>query len=94
MCLFEYYIAIFLVMPGKPSFSRLDFNVGLRYRKCFFREETSRCLPVIKHLDVDFKGLGPVVLAVSEGGCCLDTFLSPIVSLFVLPLSGRRLGID
>ena len=33
MCLFEYYIAIFLVMPGKPSFSRLDFNVGLRYRK-------------------------------------------------------------
>ena len=57
MCLFEYYIAIFLVMPGKPSFSRLDFNVGLRYRKSSFREETSRCQPVIKHLDVDFKRL-------------------------------------
>ena len=64
LCLFEYYMAIFLVIPGKPSFRRLDFNVGLRYRKSSFREETSRCQPVKKkkkkkkkHLDVDFKGL-------------------------------------
>ena len=57
MCLFKYSMAIFLVLPGKPSFRHLDFNVGLRYRKSSFREETSRCQLVIKHLDVDFKGL-------------------------------------
>ena len=63
MCLFEYYMAIFLAMPRKPSLRHLDFNVGLRYRKSSFREETSRCQPVIKHLNVDFKGLGTELLA-------------------------------
>ena len=72
-CLFEYFIVIFLVMPGKPSFRRLDFNVDLQYRKSSFREETSRCQPVIKHLDVDFKGLSvdpwsSAVLATSDLG--------------------------
>ena len=41
-------MAVFLVMPGKPSFGRLDFNVSLQYRKSCFREETSRCQAVIK----------------------------------------------
>ena len=33
---------------------------------------------------------GPTVLAVGAGGGCLDIFFSSIVSLFFLPLSGRR----
>ena len=39
-------------------------------------------------------GKGPTVLAVGAGGSCLDIFLSPISSLFFLPLSGRRPDID
>ena len=39
-------------------------------------------------------GQGPIVLAVSAVGSCLDNFLSSITSLFFLPLSGRRSGID
>ena len=39
-------------------------------------------------------GQGPTVLAVGAGGGCLDTFLSSIISLFLLPLSGRRPDID
>ena len=35
-------------MPGKPSFRRLEFNVALRYMEKPFREETSRCQPIIK----------------------------------------------
>ena len=35
-------------------------------------------------------GQGPVVLAVGAGGGCLDIFLSSILSLLFLPLSGRR----
>ena len=35
-------------------------------------------------------GQGPAVLAVGAGGGCLDIFLSSIISLFFLPLSGRR----
>ena len=39
-------------------------------------------------------GQGPTVLAIGAGGGCLDIFLSSIISLFLLPLSGRRLDID
>ena len=39
-------------------------------------------------------GQGPTVLAVGAGGDCLDIFLSSIISLFFLPLSGRRPDID
>ena len=39
-------------------------------------------------------GQGPTALAVGAGGGCLDFFSSSIISLFLLPLSGRRLGID
>ena len=38
-------------------------------------------------------GVRPVAL-VGANGSCLDTFLSSIISLFVLPLSGKRSGID
>ena len=38
-------------------------------------------------------GQGPPALAVGAGGDCLDIFLS-IISLFFLPLSGRRSDID
>ena len=34
------------------------------------------------------------VLAVGAGGDCLDVFLSHIISLFFLPLSGRCPDID
>ena len=34
-------------------------------------------------------GLGPTVLAVSVGGVVWTFFLSSIISLFLLPLSGR-----
>ena len=39
-------------------------------------------------------GQGPPVLAVGAGEDCLDIFLSSIISLFFLPLSGRRPDID
>ena len=39
-------------------------------------------------------GQGPTALAVGAGGGCLDIFLSSIVSLFFLSLSGRRSDID
>ena len=39
-------------------------------------------------------GQGPTVLAVGAGGCCLDIFLSSIISLLSLPLSGRWPDID
>ena len=39
-------------------------------------------------------GQGPTVLAVGAGGGCLDIFLLSIISLFLLPLSGRRPDID
>ena len=40
-------------------------------------------------------GQGPTALAVGAGGGCLDIFfLSSIISLFFLPLSGRRPDID
>ena len=39
-------------------------------------------------------GQGPTVLAVGVGGGCLDIFLSYIISLLFLPLSGRRPDID
>ena len=35
-------------------------------------------------------GQGPTTLEVGAGGGCLDIFLSSIISLFFLPLSGRR----
>ena len=37
---------------------------------------------------------GPTALAVGAGGGCLDIFSSSIISLFFLPLSGRRPDID
>ena len=41
------------------------------------------------------EGQGPTALAVGAGGGCLDIFFfSSIVSLFFLPLSGRRPDID
>ena len=39
-------------------------------------------------------GQGPIVFAVGAGGGCLDILLSSILSLLVLPLSGRRPDID
>ena len=39
-------------------------------------------------------GQGPTVLAVGAGGVVWTFFLSSIISLFVLPLSGRRPDID
>ena len=51
----------FLGHVRNTKFRALGFNVGLRYRKSSFREETSRFRPVIKHLDVDFKGLNTQV---------------------------------
>ena len=39
-------------------------------------------------------GQGPTALAVVAGGGCLDILLSSIISLFSLPLSGRRPDID
>ena len=39
-------------------------------------------------------GQGPTALAVGAGGSCLDIFLSSIISLFFLPLSGRRPDIE
>ena len=40
-------------------------------------------------------GQGPTVLAVGAGGGCVDIFfLLSIISLFFLPLSGRRPDID
>ena len=39
-------------------------------------------------------GQGPTGLAVGAGGRCWDIFLSSIISLFLLPLSGRRPDID
>ena len=40
------------------------------------------------------EGQGPTALVVGAGGCCLDIFLSSIIYLFFLPLSGRRPDID
>ena len=37
-------------------------------------------------------GQGPTALAV--GGGCLDIYQSSVISLFLLPLFGRRLDID
>ena len=39
-------------------------------------------------------GQGPTALTVGSGGGCLDFFLSFIISLLFLPLSGRRPDID
>ena len=39
-------------------------------------------------------GQGRTTLAVGAGGGCLDIFLASIISLFFLPLSGRRSDID
>ena len=39
-------------------------------------------------------GQGPTVLAVGAGGVVWTFFLSSIISLFFLPLSGRRPDID
>ena len=39
-------------------------------------------------------GQGPIALALGAGGGGLDIFLSSIISLFFLPLSGRRPDID
>ena len=39
-------------------------------------------------------GQGSTALAVGAGGGCLDIFLSSIISLFFLPLFGRRPDID
>ena len=39
-------------------------------------------------------GQGHTAFAVGAGGGCLDIFLLSIISLFLLPLSGRRPDID
>ena len=46
MCLFKYYMAMFLVTPDKPSFRHLDSMWAFGIRT--FREETLRCQPVLK----------------------------------------------
>ena len=67
MCIFENCMVIFLVMPEKTSFKRLDLNVGLQYRKSSFsfREETSRCQQVIKTLRSRFPGPASQITAKS-----------------------------
>ena len=45
-------------------------------------------------LNWDRVGQGPAALVVSVGGDSLDVFLSSVISLFFLPLSGRRPDID
>ena len=44
--------------------------------------------------NLDDVGQGTIALAVGVGRGCLDIFLSSIISLFFLPLSGRRPDID
>ena len=39
-------------------------------------------------------GPEPIALAVGAGGGCMDILLSSVLSLFFLPLSGRRPDID
>ena len=39
-------------------------------------------------------GQGPTALAVGAGGDCVAMFLSSVISLFFLPLSGRQLDTD
>ena len=39
-------------------------------------------------------GQGPIMLAVGAGGVSWTFFLSSIISLFFLPVSGRRPDID
>ena len=54
-----------------------------------------RKLPVLGRLLIWIRvGQGPTALAVGAGWCCLNIFLSSIISLFFLPLSGRRPDID
>ena len=52
-------------------------------------------LPVLgRPTNLDNVWQGPTALAVGAGGGCLDIFLSSIISLFFLPVSGRRPDID
>ena len=39
-------------------------------------------------------GQGPTALTVGAGGGCFDIFLSSIISLFFLPISGRHPDIE
>ena len=43
---------------------------------------------------LDFVRQGPTALAVGAGGGLFGHFLSPLLFLFFLPLSGRRPDID
>ena len=45
-------------------------------------------------IDYNIVGQGPTALTVGAGGGCLDIFLSSVISLFFLPLSGRWPDID
>ena len=44
--------------------------------------------------NLNYSMAGPAAHAVGADGGCVDIFLSSIVSLFFLPLSGRRSDID
>ena len=44
--------------------------------------------------NLDEVGQGPIALAAGAGGGCLDIFLSSIISIFFLPLSGGRPDTD
>ena len=44
--------------------------------------------------NLDHSRQGLTALAVGAGGGCLDIFLSSVISLFFLPLFGRRPDID
>ena len=49
---------------------------------------------VLGKLTVPGRPQGLAALAEGAGGGCLDIFLSSIISIFSLPLSGRRPDID
>ena len=44
--------------------------------------------------NLDYIGQAPTALAVGAGGVVWTFFLSSIISLFCLPLSGRRPNVD
>ena len=58
LCLFEYCIAIFLVMPGKPSLRCLDSMSAYGIGRALLEKRLEVPASNRKHLYVDFKGLG------------------------------------
>ena len=60
MSLFEYCKAIFLVMPGKPSFRRLDLMSVHGIGRALLEKKCQDASQDYKHLDVNFKITAPL----------------------------------